>query len=294
VVNTFVTKRSFLRAGYAAVMSSIIAASATAQTGGPFDLSWNTIDGGGASSSGASFMLSGTIAQPDASGALSGGSFSLMGGFWPGVSMAAATLVDIVSANPPPDNPFVTGTQPFRDVLDTGTSSAPSAGIGGAGTQPQGGIQYAPLSVTFSGTPSPAPAPGNITVQCTGGICPSVTSVTGSGAGPYAIALSGVIPPTHCTTLTFAGTVAGEKLQYQSLPGDTNLDGSVNTLDLLALVQAINSGTANLPSNLARYNIDRNSGTMPVNTQDLLRVVQLLNGVNTTQAFNGATVTACP
>ncbi|HEY3243906.1 MAG TPA: hypothetical protein VGM03_11195 [Phycisphaerae bacterium] len=28
--------------------------------------------------------------------------------------------------------------------------------------------------------------------------------------------------------------------------------------------------------------------------QDLLRLVQTLNGVNTTQVFNGATVAACP
>jgi hypothetical protein len=31
-----------------------------------------------------------------------------------------------------------------------------------------------------------------------------------------------------------------------------------------------------------------------VNTQDLLRLVQLLNGTNATQAFNGATVAPCP
>jgi hypothetical protein len=34
--------------------------------------------------------------------------------------------------------------------------------------------------------------------------------------------------------------------------GDTNLDGSVNTQDLLALVQGLNDGTANQPGNRAR------------------------------------------
>ena len=43
------------------------ASTAFAQTGGGYDLTWSTIDGGGAmSSTGGTFDLSGTIAQPDA------------------------------------------------------------------------------------------------------------------------------------------------------------------------------------------------------------------------------------
>lgn len=41
-----------------------------------------TIDGGGGTSSGGTFTLSGTIGQPDA-GTLSNGSLVLQGGFWP-------------------------------------------------------------------------------------------------------------------------------------------------------------------------------------------------------------------
>ena len=40
-----------------------------------------TIDGGGGTSTGGVFVVSGTIGQPDA-GRLSGGSFSIDGGFW--------------------------------------------------------------------------------------------------------------------------------------------------------------------------------------------------------------------
>jgi hypothetical protein len=46
-----------------------------------YDLSWYTIDGGGGTSTGGDFTLSGTIGQPDA-GTMSGGSFDLAGGFW--------------------------------------------------------------------------------------------------------------------------------------------------------------------------------------------------------------------
>jgi len=57
-----------------------------AQSGGQFDLSWSTIDGGGGTSSGGQFMVNGTIGQPDA-GTLTGGSFRVEGGFWSGVQV---------------------------------------------------------------------------------------------------------------------------------------------------------------------------------------------------------------
>src|SRR5262245_12842301 len=54
-----------------------------------YDLSWNTIDGGGATfSTGGAYSLGGTIGQPDAGAAMTGGSFTLVGGFWPGGSSA--------------------------------------------------------------------------------------------------------------------------------------------------------------------------------------------------------------
>jgi hypothetical protein len=55
----------------------------TAQSGGGYDLSWWTIDGGGITfATGGTFDLGGTVGQPDASTALTGGAFSLTGGFW--------------------------------------------------------------------------------------------------------------------------------------------------------------------------------------------------------------------
>jgi hypothetical protein len=48
-----------------------------------YKIDWFTIDGGGGTSTGGAYSLSGTIGQPDA-GTLSGGGFVLSGGFWPG------------------------------------------------------------------------------------------------------------------------------------------------------------------------------------------------------------------
>jgi hypothetical protein len=43
---------------------------------------WHTVDGGGGTSTGGVYRVSGTIGQPDASGPMTGGNFSLTGGFW--------------------------------------------------------------------------------------------------------------------------------------------------------------------------------------------------------------------
>jgi hypothetical protein len=68
---------------------------ALAQTGGGYDLTWNTIDGGGGTSTGGAYTLSGTIGQPDA-GALSGGAYTLNGGFWGGVVDVARLFLPVI------------------------------------------------------------------------------------------------------------------------------------------------------------------------------------------------------
>lgn len=69
---------------------------------GAYDLSWNTVDGGGGTSTGAGgYELSGTIGQPDAGGAMTGGTFSLTGGFWPGAESIPTCPGDI---SPPGGN----------------------------------------------------------------------------------------------------------------------------------------------------------------------------------------------
>jgi len=59
----------------------LISSIAAAQTGAGYDLTWNTIDGGGGSNSGGTYSLAGTLGQSDA-GTLSGSGYTLHGGFW--------------------------------------------------------------------------------------------------------------------------------------------------------------------------------------------------------------------
>ena len=65
----------------------LLTAMADGPRGADFDVSWYTLDGGGGTSTGGDFALSGTIGQPDA-GTMTGGDFELAGGFWPGVTVS--------------------------------------------------------------------------------------------------------------------------------------------------------------------------------------------------------------
>ncbi len=57
---------------------------AQAQVGGGYDLTWNSVDGGGVTfGTGGGYSLGGTAGQPDA-GLLQGGGYTLGGGFWRG------------------------------------------------------------------------------------------------------------------------------------------------------------------------------------------------------------------
>lgn len=57
--------------------------------GQSYSIDWSTIDGGGGTSTGGVYTVSGTIGQPDA-GTMSGGNYTLQGGFW-GVIAAVQT-----------------------------------------------------------------------------------------------------------------------------------------------------------------------------------------------------------
>jgi hypothetical protein len=84
------------------ILISLMPALSQAQT---YSIGWHKIAGGGGTSNGTNgasiFSVSGTIGQHDAGGAMSGGSYSVTGGFWsliaavqtPGVPNLAITQV---------------------------------------------------------------------------------------------------------------------------------------------------------------------------------------------------------
>ncbi|MBL8879463.1 MAG: hypothetical protein JNG88_10120 [Phycisphaerales bacterium] len=78
------TKSNFLALSLAFLCSLGFAQSAAAQTGGPWDLTWYTVDGGGATfQTGGVFEVGSTSGQHDAA-VSAGGPWQLYSGYWPG------------------------------------------------------------------------------------------------------------------------------------------------------------------------------------------------------------------
>ena len=58
-----------------------------------YQIVWSTIDGGGGTSAGGQYKLTGTIGQPDAAYS-EGGNYELFGGFWPGGPLCFVNFAD--------------------------------------------------------------------------------------------------------------------------------------------------------------------------------------------------------
>ena len=93
-----ITKARWKVLAVALALILLLAVSVTlAQSGGDYDLSWSTVNGGGATwSTGGDFTLGGTIGQNDAGVEHTGGDYALRGGFWHKVCRPAAMDVTII------------------------------------------------------------------------------------------------------------------------------------------------------------------------------------------------------
>ena len=82
-------------------LTILIAAIAFAQSsGGDFEITKSTINGGGGISSGGNFSLIGTIGQHDANPQIStGGEFAHAGGFWANVTVIDMIFKDSFESN---------------------------------------------------------------------------------------------------------------------------------------------------------------------------------------------------
>ncbi len=122
----------------------LVPALALAQSGGPYDLSWSTIDGGGHTfSAGGSYELGGTAGQADA-GLMSGGNYELSAGFWlcvtaevaaAGIATSGATVTLTWTAGEPTaniyrgqDDPYFTPGAVYAGGVSSGWTDTGAAG----------------------------------------------------------------------------------------------------------------------------------------------------------------------
>jgi len=82
-------RKASMRLSAVCLLLLLSAVPALAQSGGGYDLTWSTVDGGGGTfSTGGIYSLGGTAGQPDP-GLMTGSVYSLAGGFWGGGATAA-------------------------------------------------------------------------------------------------------------------------------------------------------------------------------------------------------------
>jgi hypothetical protein len=108
-------KGIIMKNGLPIILTALALAASAAQAQTNFTVDWFTIDGGGGVSTGGTYTVNGTIGQPDA-GAMSGGNFTLQGGFW-----------GVIAAVPTPGAPTL---DIFRTTTNTVAVTWPSPSTG--------------------------------------------------------------------------------------------------------------------------------------------------------------------
>jgi hypothetical protein len=98
-----------------------------------YSIDWSTIDGGGGTSTGGVYSVSGTVGQPDA-GKMSGGNYTIDGGFWgiiaavqtPGAPLLtiARSGANVVVSWPSPSTGFILQQNPSVANTNTWSNSA--------------------------------------------------------------------------------------------------------------------------------------------------------------------------
>lgn len=233
-----------------ALLMLAVAPHSIAQTGGVYDLSWHTNDGGGSTSAaGGAYSLGGTIGQPDA-GAATGGAYALTGGFW--------GIANLPPSTPPTPSAVVSRKLHNGVPFDIDLPLTGNVGIecrsGGASNDYQVVLTFA-AAVTFN------------SASITSGTG-SVSSSSGSGTTTVTVDLTGVTSAQRITVtligLSNASGTGDLGVPMGVLVGDTTGNGSVTASDI-GQVKA-QSGQAVTPSNF-RLDVTANGGT--INASDI-------------------------
>jgi len=119
------------------LLTGVILGAALTVSAQNYSIDWYTIDGGGGTSSGGPYTLTGTIGQPDA-GVHTGGNYTLVGGFWGAfaVQQVGAPTLLIRPAGPnqvtiswdPPIPGFVLQETTDLSLAPAGWGPSPSGG----------------------------------------------------------------------------------------------------------------------------------------------------------------------
>ena len=189
-------------------LCGLVTIGAGAQSGGEYNLNWNTMDGGGGNSQGQTYAVSGTIGQSD-TGSGAGGDFRLDGGFWAPSAKGSETLTPTVT--PTNTVTMIYTSTPTSTITMTATLPVPTETSTGTPT----------VTATHTTTPTSTatatlPVPTEISTDT-----PTITATHTTTPTSTVTATMTLSVPTETPTLT-----------PTPIPGDINGDCRVNSSDL--------------------------------------------------------------
>ena len=123
-----------MKTGLKIILTTLAFTALVAQAQTNYSIDWYTIDGGGGTSTGGVYAVSGTIGQPDA-GAMSGGNYTLEGGFWSLIAVVqTAGLPNLVITFVGPNSVVVSWPNTGSYTLQTNNNLNTSNWLGYGGT----------------------------------------------------------------------------------------------------------------------------------------------------------------
>ena len=170
----------------------------------------------------------------------------------------------------------VVASAPENEAIDARQPSDPN------GSDPAG---WRSFDLTFNGETCLA-SPSDFFVSQEGGT-PDPLGIAGFQRlvpDGVRILLNRIIDPAAWTTVTHDPT--GESVRVGFLPGDANANGTSDSDDILAVIEHLNE-QADPPFAIWQCDIDRSDSCGPA---DILRIVDLLNGAETYEIWNGRTL----
>mgnify|MGYP001558311490 CR=1 FL=1 len=223
-----------------ALLIAMLVIAGTAAAQGGFDLSWYSVDGGGGTfSTGGSYSLGGTNGQYDA-GSLSGGSYTLLGGFWG----AATVTTPGYGSSPVAGSTINVGTTTTSTAItttttisETGTAALNVTGMTITGTN------SADFSITSATSFTIAEGGANqtTTIQC-------LSATAGSKVATLSIAHNATgSPATYTLNCTVnAAPVGGGSSTSSDSNGSGTLPSSQTNITLNGVAVGASGGTFNL------------------------------------------------
>ncbi|HET9313989.1 MAG TPA: DUF11 domain-containing protein [Vicinamibacteria bacterium] len=211
----------------------------------PYDASWWTVDGGGGTAAGGSFVLAGTVGQPDAGGPFAAAPFQLRSGFWAlaggGTTGAEADLAVAQSDDP---DPVAAGATVVYTIAATNLGPAPSPSTTVTDTLPaavaflsaSAGCAHAAGVVTCALGTLASGATATVTVEVAvapgfGGVVTNAASVAGGAPDPA------TANNTDSETTTVVLRAEGELAHGTRLRADLAAVGGLPDVDLYRMRQ---------------------------------------------------------